>query len=124
MIKRTEELLVDTCHSEASAENLYNYLKTLKKPIYAIWGMQKNKMPEKFINKFKNIFNKIVTVTIPNEPGALSAKKLKKICIKNNYKTEDAKNITQAIKKCSNFGKKTIVILGSNYLIGHVLSKN
>ena len=124
LIKKNEELLVDTCHSEASAENLYNYLKTLKKPIYAIWGMQKNKMPEKFINKFKNIFDKIVTVTIPNEPGALSAKKLKKICIKNNYKTEEAKNIFQAIKKCSNFEKKVIVILGSNYLTGYALSKN
>ena len=124
LIKKNEELLVDTCHSEASAENLYKYLKTLKKPLYGIWGMQRNKMPEKFIKKFKNIFQKIVTVTIPNEPNALSANELKKICLKNKYKTESSTDIVQAIKKCSNFEKKTIVILGSNYLIGHVLSKN
>tara|TARA_B100000686_G_scaffold268_1_gene281 strand:- start:4721 stop:5842 length:1122 start_codon:yes stop_codon:yes gene_type:complete len=124
LIKRNEELLVDTCHSEASAKNLYKYLKTLKKPIYGIWGMQKNKMPEKFIKRFKNIFKKIVTLTIPNEPNALNANELKKICLKNKYKTESSTDIVQAIKKCSNFEKKTIVILGSNYLIGHVLSKN
>ena len=33
----------------ASAENLYNYLKTLKEPVYGIWGMQKNKLPDQFI---------------------------------------------------------------------------
>ena len=124
LIKKNEELLVDTCHSETSAENLYKYLKTLKKPLYGIWGMQRNKMPEKFIKKFKNIFQKIVTVTIPNEPNALGANELKKICLKNKYKTESSADIFQAIKKCSNFEKKTIVVLGSNYLIGHVLSKN
>ena len=86
--------------------------------------MQKNKMPEKFIKRFKNIFKKIVTLTIPNEPNALNANELKKICLKNKYKTESSTDIVQAIKKCSNFEKKTIVILGSNYLIGHVLSKN
>ena len=37
------KLLVDGCHSIASAKNLYNYLKTLKEPVYGILGMQKNK---------------------------------------------------------------------------------
>ena len=124
LIKKNEELLIDTCHSETSAKNLYKYLKTLKKPIYGIWGMQKNKMPEKFIKKFKNIFKKIITLTIPNEPSALNANELKKICLKNNYKSESAVDIYQAIKKCSSFEKKTIVILGSNYLIGYVLNRN
>jgi len=81
-------------------------------------------MPEKFLKKFKNIFTKIITVTIPNEPNSLKANDLKKICIKNNYETETAKDIFQAVKKCSDKEKKTIVIMGSNYLIGHVLTKN
>ena len=33
----------------ASAKNLYNYLKKLKEPVYGIWGMQKNKLPENII---------------------------------------------------------------------------
>ena len=55
-VKKNEKLLVDGCHSEASAKNLNDYLKTLKIPVYGIWGMQKNKKPEKFIKKFKKYF--------------------------------------------------------------------
>mgnify|MGYP001334854900 CR=1 FL=1 len=123
-IKKNEKLLVDGCHSETSAENLNSYLKTLKKPIYGIWGMQKNKKPEKFIKKFKNTFKKIVTVAIPDEPNSLSASKLKKISLKNKNKSEAASSIVEAIKKCSGSEKKTIVIFGSLYLVGNVLSKN
>ena len=124
LIKKNEKLLVDGCHSETSAENLNSYLKTLKKPIYGIWGMQRNKKPEKFIKKFKNTFKKIVTVTIPDEPNSLSASKLKKISLKNKNKSEAASSIVEAIKKCSDSEKKTIVIFGSLYLVGNVLSKN
>ncbi len=124
LIKKNEKLLVDGCHSEASAENLSEYLKTLKKPLYGIWGMQKNKMPEKFIKKFNNIFEKIITVTIPNEPNAIDGNILKKICLKNRYKSENASNIIDAIKKCSSSQNKIIVVFGSLYLVGHVLGKN
>ena len=74
--------------------------------------MQRNKMPQKFIKKFKNIFQKIVTVTIPNEPNALGANELKKICQKNKYKTESSADIFQAIKKCSSFEKKNYSYFG------------
>ncbi len=124
LMKKNEKLLVDGCHSETSAENLSEYLKTLKKPILGIWGMQKNKTPEKFIKKFKNVFKKIVTITIPNEPNAVDANKLRKICLKNKIKSEKAKNITEAIKKCSDSQEKIIVIFGSLYLVGDALSKN
>ncbi len=124
LIKKNEKLLVDGCHSETSAENLIEYLKTLKKPIHGIWGMQKNKSPERFIKKFKNIFKKIITVTIPNEPNAVNADKLRKICLKNKNKSEDASNIIEAIKKCSDSQEKIIVIFGSLYLIGDALNKN
>lgn len=124
LIKRNEKLLIDGCHSETSAENLNNYLKTLKKPIYGIWGMQKNKRPERFIKKFKNTFKKIVTVTIPNEPNALNANKLKRISLENKNESETASNVVEAIKKCSSSEKKTIVIFGSLYFVGDALAKN
>jgi len=44
-IYKNEKLLIDGCHSETSAKNLANYLKTLKIPIYGIWAMTKNKIP-------------------------------------------------------------------------------
>ena len=57
-LNKNEKLLIDGGHSNASAQNLKNYLKNINGPIYGIWGMQRNKMPEKFINNFKGIFKK------------------------------------------------------------------
>jgi dihydrofolate synthase/folylpolyglutamate synthase len=123
LLKTNEKLLLDGCHSMASAKNLFNFLKTLKEPVYGIWGMQKNKLPELFIKSFKSIFEKIVTITIPNEPHAIKAKKLKFIAQKY-MAADEASNIQTALKKLSSDEKKTIVIFGSLYLIGDVLNKN
>ncbi len=123
LLKSNENLLIDGCHSIASAENLYHYLKTLKGPIYGIWGMQKNKLPEIFIKTFNKIFEKIITITIPNEPNALKAKELQSIAQKY-MPTSVALNVRAALKKLSSVEKKTIVIFGSLYLVGEVLNKN
>ena len=123
LLKSNEKLLIDGCHSIASAKNLFDYLKTIQGPVYGIWGMQKNKLPELFIESFKNIFKKVVTITIPNEPEALKARNLKSIAQKY-MPAEDAPNIKAALKRISSKEKKTIVIFGSLYLAGSVLSKN
>ena len=123
LLSPNEKLLIDGCHSMASARNLYNYLKTLSEPIYGIWGMQKNKLPDQFIKSFNKIFKKLITVTIPNEPNALKADKLKKIG-KKYISTSAVNNIQTALRQISSKKKKTIVIFGSLYLVGEVLSKN
>jgi dihydrofolate synthase / folylpolyglutamate synthase len=118
-----EKLLIDGCHSVASAKNLYDYLNTLREPIYGIWGMQKNKLPDLFLKSFNSIFKKMITVTIPYEPNAIKAEKLKSIA-ENYMPTDKSSNIRAALKKLSSKEKKTIVIFGSLYFIGDVLSKN
>jgi len=123
LLKPNEKLLIDGCHSVASAKNLYGYLKTLKEPVYGIWGMQKNKLPDQFIKSFNKIFKKIITVTIPNEPNALKAQALCYISQKH-MPTSTAPNIQTALKQLSSIKKKTIVIFGSLYLAGEILSKN
>ena len=123
LLKPNEQLLIDGCHSMASGKNLYDYLKTLKEPIYGIWGMQKNKLPESFIKSFNRIFKKIITVKIPNEPNALKAEQLKSIAQKY-MPTKTAPNIQSALKQLSSKEKKTIVVFGSLYLMGDILSKN
>ncbi len=124
ILKKNEKLLIDGCHSEKSSENLFKFLKTLKEPIYGIWGMQKNKIPHKFIKSFRNIFKKIITVTIPNNDNALDANTLRLICIKNGYPSETASSIKKAIIKISSKERKTIVLFGSLYLVGEFLNKN
>ena len=123
ILRPNEKLLIDGCHSIASAKNLYNYLKTLKEPIYGIWGMQKNKLPDQFIRSFNKIFKKLITITIPNEPNALKADELKKIG-KKYFPTSTANNTHAALRQLSTKENKTIVIFGSLYLVGEVLSKN
>ena len=123
-IKKNEKLIIDGCHSEASANNLANYLRTLNIPVYGICGMTKNKDPNKFIKQFKGVFKKIVTVPIENENASLSNKLLFKIAKKNNYKTETSINLKQALKMISSNEKKIICIFGSLYLCGNFLNKN
>ncbi len=124
ILNRKETLLIDGCHSESSASNLYNFLKSVKEPIYGIWGMQKNKRPDAFIQSFRNIFRKIITVKIPNEPNALSAQELKKVAQKYNYDAKESASIFEALKKISDNKKKLIVIFGSLYLVGDALKNN
>ena len=123
LLNQNEKLLIDGCHSIASAENLHSYLKTLKGPIYGIWGMQKNKLPDQFIKSFDKIFKKLITVTISNEPNAINANELKKIG-KKYMSTSIANNVQSALRQITSNKNKTIVIFGSLYLVGEVLGKN
>ena len=123
-ISKNEKLLIDGCHSEVSAKNLANYLKTLKLPIYGIWGMTKNKDPNLFIKQFKGIFEKIFTISIKNEKASLSEDLLFKIAKKNKYDVEVSKSFDEALKKISSKERKLICIFGSLYLCGNILNKN
>ena len=124
-LNRNEKLLIDGAHSNASAQNLKNYLKNINGPIYGIWGMQRNKMPEKFINNFKGIFKKIITLKIPSEPNSCSAEELKNILHNKGYtKAISTNSILGSFKEISNKTKKTIVVFGSLYLCGEFLKRN
>ena len=122
-LKKTR-VLVDGCHSDASTKNLARYLKKFKIPVYGIWGSLKNKNPDQLIKNFKGIFKKVVTIKIPNEPSAVSSFDLYKIAKKNSFHTIESKDIKDALKKISTKENKLIVIFGSLYLAGYVLSIN
>tara|TARA_B100002052_G_scaffold121236_1_gene111546 strand:+ start:3824 stop:5080 length:1257 start_codon:yes stop_codon:yes gene_type:complete len=122
-LKKTR-VLVDGCHSDASTKNLARYLKKFKIPVYGIWGSLKNKNPDQLIKNFKGIFKKVVTIKIPNEPSAVSSFDLYKIAKKNSFLTIESKDIKDALKKISTKENKLIVIFGSLYLAGYVLSIN
>ncbi len=123
-VHQNEKILLDGAHSNASGKNLYNYIKTLKQPIYCIWGMQKNKFPEEFLREFKGIFKKIVTVKIPDEPNSCSADELKSIATRQDYKVEKASNYKEALNRITSNEPKVICFMGSLYFIGSVLKGN
>ena len=117
-------MMIDGAHSVADAKNLANYLKTIDLPKYGVWSMTKNKDPDLFIKQFKNIFKKIVTITIEKEKSSVSAKKLRKIAIKNNINSQVGSNFSDALNKISNNKEKLIVCFGSLYNCGNILNKN
>tara|TARA_B100000941_G_C28507834_1_gene558571 strand:- start:2500 stop:3762 length:1263 start_codon:yes stop_codon:yes gene_type:complete len=122
-LKYREKLLIDGCHSQVSAKNFANYLRTVKGPKYGIWGMSKGKDPKNFIREFKGIFNDIFAVPFGSEKACFDPMKLAAIKIKGlNIKV--GKNFNQAINKISDNKKKIICIFGSLYLCGDVLKKN
>ena len=123
-IFKNEKLLLDGCHSETSAKNLANYLKTIKLPIYGVWSMTKNKDPDKFIKQFKGLFRKIFIIPIENETASLSNKILFKIAKRNNYQSEMCESFEDALKKITSKEKKIICVFGSLYLCGNILNKN
>ena len=124
LLNPQEKLLIDGCHSEASAKNLASYLKSIDKDIYGIWGMQKHKHPELFIKQFKGIFKKIITVKIPDETNSCKPQQLKQIANRSGIKCDVAPSIESAIKLLSNKKPKVIASFGSLYLIGKILSLN
>ena len=101
-----------------------HFLKKFKIPVYGIWGSLKNKNPEGLIKNFKGVFKKVISVKIPNEPNTMSSFNLYKIAIKNGFQASESKNIKDALDKIPKKEKKIIVVFGSLYLAGHVLSIN
>ena len=124
LVNKIEKILLDGAHSNTSAQNLYNYLKTLNIPIYCVWGMQKNKLPNEFLKNFKGIFKKIITIKIPNEKNACSANELKNIALRQKYNVDTTKNLKDSLKKLHSKEKKIILFMGSLYWIGYVLKNN
>ncbi len=122
-LHKNETIMIDGAHSPADSLNLYNYLKTIKLPIYGIWAMSKNKEPDLFVKNLKGIFKKIVTMPIENE-NSVNPNLLNKIASRNNIASEVADNFKTALTKISSKEKKLIVCFGSLYNCGNILNQN
>ena len=119
---KNNRLLLDGSHNEDGARVLNEYLQTLDCNKHFIIGMMSNKNHEKYISHFKDI-SSLTTVDIPNQPNAISGKKLKeKFQNVFNVKYED--NIEKAIKSLTLKENDMLIITGSLYLAGEILNLN
>ena len=119
---KNNQLLLDGSHNEDGARVLNEYLQTLDCNKHFIIGMMSNKDHEKYISYFKDI-SSLTTVDIPNQPHAISGKKLKEK-FRNVLNVKYEENIERAIKTLS-LGKNDILIItGSLYLAGEILNLN
>ena len=118
-----EDLLIDGCHSNVAIANHIAFIDKIKKPKFAIWSLQKNRCPEKYVKYLKS-FEKIVAIKIPDQVNSCSANQLKKIALQNEIKCITAPNLHSAIKKLSTNEAKCISIIGSLYTAGKALNLN
>ena len=115
-------LLLDGSHNEEGARVLKEYLQTLDCRKHVILGMMANKDHEKYISYFKDI-SSLTTVDIPNQPNAISGKKLKEK-FKNFPNVQYKESIQQAIKSIPLKESDLLIITGSLYLGGEFLNLN
>ena len=81
-----------------------------------------NKNHEEYISHFKDI-SSLTTVDIPNQPNAISGKKLKEK-FRNVLNVKYEENIKRAIKNLSLEKNDILIITGSLYLAGEILNLN
>ena len=114
--------LISGDHNEGGAKVLNEYLKTLDCRKHIIIGMMANKEHEKYISYFKDIHS-ITTIDIPNQPNAISGKKL--MSKFNNMPNVKFKgSIKEAIKSVPLSDGDLLLITGSLYLCSEVLNLN
>ena len=119
---KDNKLLIDSSHNPGGSKVLNDYLQTLNCKKHIIIGMMANKNHEKYISYFKNI-SSLTTVDIPNQPNSISGKDLmKKFKDLPNIKYQP--NILEAIKSINLKEGDILLITGSLYLAGEVLSLN
>ncbi len=119
---KKNKLIVDGSHNEDGARVLNEYLQSLDCNKHVIVGMMSNKHHEKYISYFKNITS-LTTVDIPNQPNAISGKDLVKK-FKNLPNVKYQPNILEAIKSINLKEGDVLLVTGSLYLAGEVLSLN
>ena len=115
-------LLVSGDHNEDGARVLNEYLDSLNCNKHLIIGMMANKDHKKYISYFKNI-SSITTVDIPNQPNAISGKKLEDK-FRNFSNLNYKESIEIAIKSKELKKGDLLLITGSLYLCGEVLNLN
>ena len=119
---KNNRLILDSSHNPGGAKVLNEYLQTLDCNKHVIIGMMANKDHEKYISYFKDIAS-LTTVDIPNQPNAISGKKLKekfKDMPNVNYKN----SIQEAIQSIKLKKNDLLLITGSLYLSGEFLNLN
>ncbi len=118
------ELWLDGGHNADAGDVLARALAGMPKmPLVLIWGMLNSKDHAAFIRPLVPLADEIVTITIPDEPNALTAPVLAATVEQLGGRAVIADGIQTAIRQASlKKPAARILICGSLYLAGHVLA--
>ena len=120
---KNNKLFVDGSHNPLGAKALKKYLKSLNCRKHIILGMMLNKDHLEYMNYFKDDVDTITTIDIKNQKNSIKGYDLKnKLEGFNNITYK--KNIKEAIGSLNLKKNDIILVTGSLYLVGEVLSLN
>jgi dihydrofolate synthase/folylpolyglutamate synthase len=122
------ELWLDGGHNAAAGEVIAAHAADhwTDRPLRLVAGMLNNKQADRFLAAFAGVAAGAHTVTIPGEPASFTAQETAAIASGAGLPAEPAKDIESAIAAIAK-GATTptrILICGSLYLAGRVLSEN
>ncbi|WP_440907408.1 bifunctional folylpolyglutamate synthase/dihydrofolate synthase [Candidatus Pelagibacter sp.] len=119
---KDHKLYVDGSHNPLGAKVLNEYLESLDCNKHIILGMMANKDHNEYMSFFKDI-STLTTIDIPNQPNSIKGGELKDKL--NGFSNINYKeSIEDAIKSIPVKENDIILITGSLYLAGEVLSLN
>ena len=127
LIPKDAELWLDGGHNPAAgrviARAFSDINDRLSRPLVLIWGMLNTKDAGSFIEPFAGLAQRVVTIAIPDELNAVPADQLAEIARSRNLSAETATSLAKALGQASlTTPAPRILICGSLYLAGHVLS--
>jgi dihydrofolate synthase / folylpolyglutamate synthase len=122
------ELWLDGGHNAAGGQAIAQTLAELEerapKPVSLIVGMLGQKDAAGFLEHFRGLVRRVVTVPIPNSEAALSPDVLAGLAASVGLNTEAASGVEAAIRHLQEIEGRPlrILICGSLYLAGHILA--
>ncbi len=122
------ELWLDGGHNAAGGQAIAQTLAELEerapKPVSLIVGMLGQKDVAGFLEHFRGLVRRVVTVPIPNSEAALAPDALAALAASVGLDAEPASEVEGAIRRLqeSRDEPMRILICGSLYLAGHVLA--
>ena len=94
------------------------------RPLILIWGMLNTKDAGNFLEPFRDLAQKVICITIPDEANAIPAQQLASLARDRGLAAETASSLQSALRKAGAAADPAprVLICGSLYLAGHVLA--
>jgi dihydrofolate synthase / folylpolyglutamate synthase len=127
-LPKASELWLDGAHNAHGAAALAVSLEEMNArrplPLLLILGMMNTREPADFLEPFRVLGPKVLTLTIPGEENAHPAAYIAEEGRKTGFDAKAYRALGPAIDVAAALGTARVVICGSLYLGGYVLDKN
>jgi dihydrofolate synthase/folylpolyglutamate synthase len=128
LLPRDAELWLDGAHNAHGAAALALSLKEMNaarpRPLVLIVGMMNTRPPADFFEPFRELAPKVLTLDIPGEPNAHSARFIAEEGARIGLDARTGRSLLPALRAAATVKGARIVICGSLYLGGYVLMRN